>query len=98
MFPVSAQFASAQTNPPDYEELPELNASEILKPEFLKGQYHIVREPVPTSSGINQFVIDSDFGVFDADGNEMLVRRVKEIYAIDRLKEVSRTDLFKESL
>ncbi|HWX17311.1 MAG TPA: hypothetical protein VNY07_12050, partial [Chthoniobacterales bacterium] len=61
-------------------------------------QYHTVRELVPTSSGTNQFVIDSDFGVFDADGNEMLARRVKEVYAIARLKDVSRTDQFKDSL
>ena len=82
----------------DFEELPELKASEILKPEILKGPHHTVREPVPTSAGMNQFVIDSDFGVFDADGNEMLLRRVKEVYAIDQLKGVSRTDQFKQSL
>ena len=50
----------------DFEELPELRASEILKPEILKGSDHIVRESVPTSSGMNRFVIDSDYGVFDA--------------------------------
>jgi hypothetical protein len=100
---VAFSFAQPAESPvPDvaaaFEELPELKASEILKPEFFKGQYHTLQEPVPTSSGTNQFVIDSDFGVFEADGNEMLVRRVKEIYAIARLKEVSRTDQFKESL
>lgn len=84
--------------PSDFEELPELKASEILKPEILKGPLHTVRESVPTSSGMNQFVIDSDYGVFDADGNEMLLRRIKEVYAIDQLKGVSRTDQFKESL
>jgi hypothetical protein len=82
----------------DFEELPELKASEILKPEILKGPHHTVRESVPTSSGMNQFVIDSDYGVFDADGNEMLLRRIKEIYAIDQLKGVSRTDQFEQSL
>ena len=58
----------------------------------------MVRESVPTSSGMNQFVIDSDFGVFDADGNEILLRRVKEVHAIAQLKDVSRTDQFKQSL
>lgn len=82
----------------DFEELPELKASEILKPEILKGPYHTVRESVPTSSGMNQYVIDSDFGVFQAEGNEMLLQRIKEIYMIARLKEVSRTDQFKQSL
>ena len=81
-----------------FEELPELQASEILRPELLQGPHFQVREPVPTSSGTNQFVIDSDYGVFEADGNEMLLRRIREIGAITQLKEVSRTDQFKNSL
>src|SRR5262252_8125760 len=81
-----------------FEELPELKASEILKPELLKGPHYVVRDPVPTGSGMNQFTIDSDFGVFEADGNEMLLQRLKEIDAIARLQDVSRTDEFKKSL
>ena len=81
-----------------FEELPELQASDILKPEFLKGPHFVVREPVPTSAGMNQFTIDSDFGVFEADGNEMLLQCLKEIDAIARLQDVSRTDEFKKSL
>jgi len=57
-----------------FEELPELKASEILKPELVQGPHYLVRDPVPTASGMNQFTIDSDFGVFEADGNEMLVQ------------------------
>ena len=81
-----------------FEELPELKASEILKPEFVQGPHFTVRDPVPTSAGMNQFTIDSDFGVFEADGNEMLLQRLKEIDAIARLQDVSRTDEFKKSL
>ena len=81
-----------------FEELPVLNASDILRQDILSGPHHKVREEVPTYSGANQFIIDSDFGVFEADGNEMLVRRINEINAIARLKEVSRTDEFKEAL
>jgi hypothetical protein len=81
-----------------FEELPELKASEILKPELLKGPHYTVRDPVPTASGMNQFTIDSDFGVFEADGNEILLQRLKEIDAIARLQDVSRTDEFKKSL
>jgi hypothetical protein len=96
--PSDSDVALAASSDSSFEELPDLNASEILKPEFLKGPHHTVREPVPTSAGTNQFVIDSEFGVFDVDGNEMLARRVKELYAIARLKDVSRTDQFKNSL
>jgi hypothetical protein len=81
-----------------FEELPVLNANEILRPEFVGGPHHKVHEPVPTYSGANQFTIDSDFGVFEAHGNEMLVRRINEINAISRIKEVSRTDQYKNAL
>ncbi len=83
---------------PVFEELPELKASEILKPELLKGPHFMVRDPVSTASGMNQFTIDSDFGLFGADGNQMLLQRLKEIEAIAQLREVSKTDEFKKSL
>src|SRR6476660_3584916 len=82
---------------PVFEELPELNASEILKPEFLKGPHYAVRDPVPTASGMNQFTIDSDFGVFEAAGNEMLLQRLKERHTNGRLQEVSRADEVKKT-
>src|SRR5215510_4017643 len=99
--PAAAQTPQPTTIPraeAAFEELPVLNASDILRPDVLTGTHHKVREEVPTYSGANQFTIDSDFGVFEADGNEMLLRRINEINAIARLKEVSRTDEFKEAL
>jgi hypothetical protein len=81
-----------------FEELPVLNANEILRPEFLAGPHHKVREPVPTYFGANEFTIDSEFGVFEAHGNEVLVRRINEINAIAQLKDVSRTDEYKNAL
>jgi hypothetical protein len=94
----SEPLPAVSATPPNYEELPELRASDILKPEFVSGPHFKVREEVPTYSGANQFTIDSDFGVFEADGNEMLVRRINEINAIARLKDVSRTDEFKDAV
>lgn len=81
-----------------YEELPELKASEILRANILNGPYHKVREVVVPSSGTNHYSIDSHFGVFEAEGNAMLVRRIDEINAIARLKDVSRTDEYKNAL
>ena len=103
---VTANFAFAQSEPSpqtaevsnSYEELPELQASNILRPEILTGPHHKVRDPVPTYSGTNHFTIDSEFGVFEADGNEMLVRRINEINSIAQLKDVSRTDQYKNAL
>ena len=82
----------------EYEELPELKASEILRDTILNGPHHKVREEVTTESGANRFTIESHYGIFTAEGNAMLVRRVDEINAIARLKDVSKTDEFKEAL
>lgn len=98
IFPQAPQVQVATPADASFEAPPELRASDIIKPEFLKGLHHTVRDSVPTASGTNQFVIDSDYGQFEADGNEMLVIRVGEVNAIANLKDVSRTDQFKESL
>jgi hypothetical protein len=97
-FSLLGQSISTPTNASDYEELPELKASEILRPDIFSGPNHKVRDEVSTYSGANRFIIDSDFGVFEAEGNEMLLRRVNEINAIAQLKEVSRTDAYKKAL
>lgn len=81
-----------------YEELPELKASEILRENIFNGPYHKAREEVIPYAGANHYSIDSHFGVFEAEGNEMLVRRINEINAIAKLKEISRTDQYKEAL
>jgi hypothetical protein len=97
-FSLLGQSISTPTNASDYEELPELKASEILRPDIFSGPNHKVRDEVSTYSGANRFIIDSTFGVFEAEGNEMLVRRVNEINAIAQLKEVSRSDAYKKAL
>jgi hypothetical protein len=94
-FPMYAQSGSAPT---DTEEPPTLSAKEILQPDFLAGDGFTVNDEVPTSTGRNRYLITSDYGEFEADGNIMLERRIKEVAAIRKLKEVSRTDQYKKAL
>ena len=81
-----------------FEEPPTLDASAILRPEILQSPLHTVRGPVPTYSGHNSYLIDSEFGLFEADGNTQLVQRVREIHAIARLREMSRSEQYTEAL
>jgi hypothetical protein len=81
-----------------FEQPPVLVASQILRPEFLRGSEFAVREGVPTYAGHNQYVIDSSFGVFEATGNQELVEQVAAIRAIARLDAVSRTDEYTKAL
>jgi hypothetical protein len=80
-----------------YEPLPTLDASVILQPQYFHGPNFTVRNAVPTYSGSNRYTIDSDFGVFEADGNQMLMRRVAEINAIAKLQAMSQTKEFTQA-
>src|SRR5947208_4352591 len=84
--------------PTETEEPPSLSAKEILNPDFLAGDGFTVQDEVPTSTGRNRYLIISEYGEFEADGNIMLERRIKEVAAIRKLKEVSRTDEYKKAL
>ena len=77
--------------------MPTLDASVILQPQYFQGPNFTVRNAVPTYSGSNRYTIDSDFGVFEADGNEMLMRRVAEINAIAKLEAMSQTTEFTQA-
>ncbi len=94
-FTLLAQSVSTSS---DTEEPPVLSAKTILKPEFLAGDGFTVQDEVPTSTGRNRYLIVSEYGEFEGDGNIMLERRIKEVAAIHKLKEVSRTDEYKTAL
>ena len=101
--PLHAQVQSpspspaATAAPVTYEPLPTLNASVILQAQYFQGPNFTVRNPVPTYFGSNHYTIDSDFGVFEADGNQMLMRRVAEINAIAKLRAMSQTKEFTQA-
>lgn len=93
--PTPAATASAAVAPAiPFEPLPTLTANALLQPQYLSGANFTVRGPVPTYSGSNQYTIDSDFGVFIAGSNQMLLRRVAEIQGIAKLQALSQTDQF----
>ncbi|MFZ3374045.1 MAG: hypothetical protein WA183_00650 [Chthoniobacterales bacterium] len=94
-FTLLAQSISTSS---DTEEPPLLSAKIILKPEFVAGDGFAVQDEVPTSTGRNRYLIVSEYGEFEGDGNIMLERRIKEVAAIRKLKEVSRTDEYKNAL
>ena len=81
-----------------YEEPPVLSATEILKPEYLSGTNFKVAESVPTYSGANRYVIESNYGIYHADSNDLLIIRVEEIQAIEKLKNVSRSEEYTKAL
>lgn len=81
-----------------YEAPPALRADAIFPAALLTGQHYRVRPDVETEGGVNRFTIDSEGGVFTADGNEILIERLREINAIHQLRQVSKGEEYKTAL
>jgi hypothetical protein len=75
-----------------------LKASDLLPAEILKGPSYRVRDQVVTDGYMAHFIIDSDFGSFEAIGVPQAKRRIVEAEAIKKLVETSKGDLFAEGM
>ncbi len=88
---------SPETGASRYDRVTQAKASEILPPELLSGPHHKVSEEVSIRGPQYFFVVDSDFGQFQAQGRARLRRLVREINAISALKEVTKKKSFKNA-
>lgn len=96
LFCCSASLLAQQ--PPVREGGVILRASELLPAEILRGPSYRVRDLVETDGFMAHFLIDSDFGTFEAAGVPQAKQRIIEIEAIKTLVETSKGDLFAEGL
>ncbi len=72
-----------------FETPPVLRARDLLPPGLAKGRHHEVDETVATDGFRNVYTITSEFGSFEAHGDDMLRIRVHEIEALAALDEMS---------
>jgi hypothetical protein len=77
-----------------YEGPATFKAAEILPPALIKGPHFQVKDPVPTPGYFHEFQVASDFGDLDAEGRSLLLTRIREIDALARLDEVSKSEVF----
>jgi hypothetical protein len=92
-------FAAAQQKAQvAYEVPPVVEVAAQFPAEILHGPHHRVRATAPSDGYLNHYTIDSDYGVFECAGRQELGLRVREIDAIAKLVEVSKSDIFAEGL
>lgn len=82
----------------DFEAPPVLSARDLVGPELLIGPHHRVEDEVRNDGAMNLFLIRSDFGDLEAPSEEMLEIRVKEVHALARLAEMTRSEVFADVL
>jgi hypothetical protein len=96
---VLPELAAADVDPEaGFEPLPVRSAAELLPPELLEGPHHRVRDEVESDGFLNLYVIDSDFGTFEAAGDELLAQRVHEIEALAELDRMQKRDEFAKAM
>jgi len=80
-----------------FETEPVLKAKDLVAPELLKGPHFSVDDRVPVKGFLAYFTIRSDYGTFEAHGIHMFQIRVKEVYALAQLDDMSKTKEFAEA-
>jgi len=90
----TAMTARAQSG---FETEPVLKAKDLVAPELLKGPHFSVDDRVPVKGFLAYFTIRSDYGTFEAHGIHMFQIRVKEVYALAQLDDMSKTKEFAEA-
>ena len=77
-----------------FETPPVLDASDIVAADLVKGERYELEAEVTNDGYMNSFVIDSDFGEFDAYGERLLRMRVHEVKALGQLDDLSKSEVF----
>jgi len=82
----------------NFESPTTLRASEVLPDDMQRGRRFEVQEQVKNDGFMNYYVVDSDFGKFEAYSTPALAKLIQEIAALDQLDEVSKSDVFLDSV
>jgi hypothetical protein len=90
--PTAAQReAAAQAG---FELIPVRRAVDLMPADQLTGPYHIIDTEVMHDGHANVYFIVSDFGEFEALGDEQLSVRLREIEALAAMRATSKTATF----
>jgi len=96
LFVMAIGQSNAQTQA--YDQIDDQTAHDVLPRSLLTGE-HFQVSPLVVSYGYqNRFVIHSDFGTFEANGNAMVPIRIGEIWALAEIEKIKNTKAFGTAL
>ena len=78
----------------EYESPPTLRAADVVPADLVQGDHYKVLPEVSNDGFMNTYVIESDYGEFEAQGMSLLKIRAREIGALAQLEELSKTEVF----
>jgi len=75
-----------------------LKASELLPAALIQGANYRISENVQNDGLINTYQIDTNQGFYFVESNAMLLERINELRALEKMNELERKGIFKKSL
>jgi hypothetical protein len=81
-----------------FESVGPVEAKLFLPDDVMKGQLHSVRPQADNDGLVNTYYLDSRDEVFAVTTGLALRTRIREIYAIDRLRATSKTEEFGKAM
>lgn len=79
----------AVTSGPADERIPDFRAAKVLDSQVLSGPHYELEERVSLEGCRYQFLMDTRWGSLPIDGRNMLEVRIREMYGVDRARELA---------
>ena len=77
-----------------YEGPRTVAVGEVLPAAFVKGPHYSIGPKVNTPGYFDEFTLTTDYGNLDVEGQTMLAVRLREVEALARLADVSKSEVF----
>lgn len=81
-----------------FEQGGAVQAANFMPAALMQGRLHTVRPLADNDGMLNTYFIDSPDGVLEVTGTPALAVRVRELYALDHLRGLSKTEEFGKAL
>src|SRR3954468_13733790 len=76
----------------------QVEAANFVPAELMKGTLHLVRPMAANDGLINTYFLDTHDGVIEVTGTAALAVRIHELYALDYLRGMSKSEEFRKAL
>ena len=95
---VGVLLATAAPAAESFEKFGPRPIQEVVSPDLISGPHYRLTPTVRTFDFLNDFIVSSDYGVFEARSDAMLRRLLREIPAITALRKISTSDAYFKAL
>ena len=81
----------------EFEKIYDLKVNTQVPAKIIKTDYYQINKIVKSNGFLNIYSVTSDFGDYSATGNLSLLVLLRELYALQELKNLSKTQVFVEA-